>query len=344
MNTSAASRQNYVMDIDHPTNEPTNDLSSIAIQHAGNGIVVTDADNTILQVNPAFCRISGFKEAEIVGRKPFLLRSGEHDESFYNRIWKVLHQDGFWQGEICYRHRQGGLFYVWETITAIQDKANNITHYVSAMTDMTELKQQQQALSELANYDALTQLPNRHYFSANLKQSLEMSKRHDSKVALLFIDLNKFKAINDQYGHRAGDNLLVEVAERIARAVRTEDTAARIGGDEFVVLMPRVSARYMLESIANRILKRLSPPIQIAENLEINLSASIGISVYPDDLKDKANFNQARISQSDDDAEILELADQAMYVAKENSLPFCFYDQIDNYQPKSREDLVSLGN
>lgn len=340
MNSTTASRQNFELDISHLTNNNVHDLSQMAMQYAGNGIMVTSADNTITQVNPAFCRISGFSKSEIIGRKPFLLRSGEHDESFYNRIWKVLEQDRFWQGEICYRHREGGLFYVWETISAVTDESGEITNYVSAMADMTQLKQQQQALDELANYDALTQLPNRHYFNANLKQSLEMSKRHDNKMALLFIDLDKFKLINDKHGHRAGDNLLVEVADRIASAVRSEDTAARIGGDEFVVLVPRINARHMVQSIAERILNRLAPPIKVTEQVEISLTASIGVSIYPDDLRKTPSNEQGTLASVQDDTEILDLADQAMYVAKENDVLFCFYDQLGKFQPRSHNEII----
>ena len=309
-------------------------LASMAMTHSGNGILITDANDTIIQVNPAFCRISGFQQDEIVGRKPFLLRSGEHDESFYNRIWKTLAQDGFWQGEICYRHKSGGLFYVWESISAVVNRSGETINYVSNMADMTELKRQQQALDDLANYDALTELPNRHYFNANLTQAIEMSKRHDTKVALLFIDLNKFKPINDQFGHKAGDNLLAEVANRLSKSVRKEDTAARIGGDEFVVLMPRVMERDLLESVAERLLESLQKPIAIKSDLEISISASIGVSIYPDDINRLENNNR-NLGQSRD-SEIIELADQAMYAAKEHELPLCFFDQIHHFSPITR--------
>jgi len=310
-------------------------LAAMTVNHSGNGILVTDATDTIIQVNPAFCRISGFSANEIIGRKPFLLRSGEHDETFYNRIWKTLEQEGFWQGEICYRHRNGSLFYVWESISAVMNEQGDVTNYVSNMADMTQLKLQQQALDELANYDALTELPNRHYFDANLTQAIEMSKRSGSRVALLFIDLDKFKPINDEFGHKAGDNLLAEIAHRIEKSVRKEDTAARLGGDEFVVLMPKIDERAQLETIAERLLERISQPVNVSQGVEVSVTASMGISIYPDDLNNLGeNF---RFINSNQDSEIVELADQAMYAAKEHEVPLCFFDQINLFSPLSRK-------
>lgn len=315
---------------DQKQQELQDELATMAFAQNGDGIIITDTDNTILQANPAFYRISGYKESEIIGRKPFLFRSGEHDESFYNRIWKALEIDGYWQGEVSYRHRNGRLFYVWEAITAVTDEQNNIIYYVSNLADMTELKQRQQRLNDLANYDALTRLPNRHYFEANLHQAVEMSKRRDNRVALLFIDLDKFKPINDKYGHKAGDEILKRTAKRLSRSVRLEDTAARIGGDEFVLLMPKIAERNVVEIIARRLRNSLEQPININDSTEVSVSASIGITIYPDDVKNIGE--QYSYLDFEKDIEILELADQAMYTAKEHQLPLCFFDQIEEFE------------
>ena len=205
---------------------------------------------------------------------------------------------------------------------------------MSNLADMSELKRQQQALDELANYDALTQLPNRHYFQANLTQAIEMSKRHQSKVAVMFININQLKSINDRYNYGTGDLALGEIARRIEMAVRDEDTAARFGGDEFVVLMPKVLERDTLQLIAERLLESIAQPIIINDSLVLSVTASIGVSVFPDDLHN----NDERFSDLDlaNDYEIVELANQAMYAAKEHELPLCFCDQIHHFAPLNK--------
>ncbi len=306
-------------------------LAAVAFKHSGDGIVITNNSDTIIRVNPAFTKISGYCDEEIIGKKPFLLRSGEHDQSFYNRIWKTLELEGVWQGEVCYRHKTGRLFYVWETISAVTDNNGEFSHYISILADITEIKKRHQALDNLANYDSLTELPNRNYFEANLTQATEMSKRRGDKVALLFIDLDKFKPINDIYGHKTGDIVLQEVAKKLSKCVRQEDTAARIGGDEFVILMPRVDNKELVRTIAERIYQELQKPIEINAKLEIEVSASIGISIFPDDLKNiRKQYKHFNLTQ---DSEIMELADLAMYKAKENKLSICFFDQIQQTPP-----------
>ena len=297
------------------------DLTELAFEHSGDGILITDADHTIVQVNPAFCRLSGFTKETLLHRKPFLLRSGEHDEGFYHRIWRALEHDGFWQGEVCYRHKSGHLFYVWETITAVSKVPGQIDYYVSNLADMSVIKQRQQVLNDLANHDDLTGLPNRHYFNANLTQAIEMCKRRGDKVAILYMDLNKFKPVNDQYGHKAGDILLKEIASRVSESVRREDTFARIGGDEFVILMPTIKERETITGVINRIRNALIKPILVNERVEVVVSASIGVGIYPDDL-----FLVESNPEKHQYVEIMELADFAMYSAKENGLDHCFFD------------------
>lgn len=315
------------------------DFAKMALNFGGSGILITDNQDTIVQVNPAFCRISGYKPEEIIGRKPFLLRSGEHDESFYNRIWKTLEQEKFWQGEICYHNRSGNRFYVWETISAVSDEQGNVTHYVSNMADINEIKQQQRKLAEATHFDSLTQLPNKHYFEANLAQALEMSKRENSRVALLFINLDDFSPINEKYGFKSGDMVLTQIAKRISKTIRKADTAARISADEFVVLAPKITAPNLLQKITHRLIENISKPIQLTPELELSVNASIGVSIYPDDLQ---NLSQKFQHLASNDKEIVELADQAMYAAKEHDDSVCFFSQInqDNFDAQKSEQFV----
>lgn len=302
------------------------DFAKIALSFGGNGVLITDNQDTIVEVNPAFCRISGYKEEEIIGRKPFLLRSGEHDESFYNRIWKTLEQEQFWQGEICYHNRSGERFYVWETISAVTDEQGDISHYVSNMADISEIKQQQKAQAKSPNIDHLTQLPNRHYLEANLSKTLEMSKRDNSRAALLFINLDEFSAVNEKYGFKSGDTILTQVAKRIENAIRKADTVARIDADEFVILAPKITETNQLQNITDRLIENISKPIQITSDSEVSITASIGVSIYPDDLQNISEKFQYLTSK---DKEIVELADQAMYAAKEKDQAVCFFAEIN---------------
>ncbi|MET1257159.1 diguanylate cyclase domain-containing protein [Aliikangiella maris] len=324
--------------------EEQDKLSSIAFSHSGDGIMITDASHTIVKINPAFSKISGFEENEIVGRKPFLLRSGEHDETFYNRIWKTLELEGIWQGEVCYRHKCGNLFYVWETISAVTDNQDNLLHYISILADITEIRKRQKVLNDLANYDALTELPNRYYLEANLQQIFEETCQRKDKFALLFIDLNKFKPINDQYGHKAGDRVLMEIAHRLTQSIRVEDTAARIGGDEFIIVMPRINQVQVVESIARRIHQAIELPFHLTNGTQVSISCSIGICILPDDLPDQIQYlkpdqinqtsqttiQQNSIIDSSKLMDIIELADQAMYEAKAHQKAICFFDEIKN--------------
>lgn len=317
-------------------NNDSDMLASVAFKHSGDGILITDGNDTIIRVNPAFTKLSGYSENEIIGRKPFLLRSGEHNQTFYNQIWKTLQLEGLWQGEVCYRNKTGGLFYVWETISAVADDEGQFSHYISILSDISIIKKRQQALDDLANYDSLTQLPNRHYFEANLTQATEMSKRRNDKVALLFIDLNKFKPINDIYGHRAGDTVLSEIAKRLTKCVRHEDTAARLGGDEFVILMPRIDRRQLVKALAERIFRAIEKPITINDKRQVKISASIGISIFPDDLElNREQYKHFNLSQ---ESEIMELADLAMYKAKSSEQPYCFFDQMQDLSTASLPD------
>ena len=207
-----------------------------------NGMIITDAHGVILKTNRSFTRLTGYSEAEAVGRTPTLLKSGRHDRAFYQRMWGALTSKGYWQGEIWNRHKNGRVFAEMLTITSVRSAHEIISHYIATFTNITEDKQAAAEIHRLAYYDALTRLPNRRLLHERLAQALAASARSGRRGALLFIDLDNFKALNDTRGHDLGDLLLCELAQRMKTSAREDDTVARLGGDEFVVLMDDLSA------------------------------------------------------------------------------------------------------
>lgn len=265
------------------------------------GIIVADAKRRIVAVNQAFTRLTGYSAAEVLGRNPALLHSGRHDEAFYERIWAALDECGQWQGEIWDRRKNGDVFPGWENISAIRGADGRITQYVAILSDITPVKRAQEGFQHLAQHDALTGLPNRLFFAASLQQALERAKRHRHKVALLYIDLDRFKLVNDSLGHAIGDELLKEVGERLRQSVRAQDVVARLGGDEFTVTVEELARPEEAGRLAEKIASAISRPMVLAGH-EVRGGASIGIALYPDD---------------GDCAEALtEAADAAMYRAK----------------------------
>lgn len=270
-------------------------------EHSIEGIVVTDCDGTILQVNPAFTAITGYSQQEAVGQNPRILKSHKHPESFYQAMWGQLAIEGQWAGEIWNRRKDGELYPEWLTINAVRNLQGKITNYVSIFHDITELKRQQEALEHQAQHDALTGLPNRVLFNDRLEMALNRLQRRGKEVALLFLDLDNFKNINDGFGHLAGDNLLVELSKRLKAQLRMGDTLARQGGDEFLILLPDMDGIDDVSVIAQRLLTCLQQPFQ-HRDLEYFVTASIGITIAPND------GGQANT--------LIKNADMAMYRAK----------------------------
>lgn len=264
-------------------------------------ILVTDADQSILSVNRAFSCITGYGESEVVGRRPSVLSSGRHDASFYQRMWEKLHVDGHWQGEIWNRRKNGEIYPQWQTITIVRDPRGRIANYVAVFADITERKSAEAHISHLAYHDPLTSLPNRLLLSDRLDQALRGADRAGKRVGVLVIDLDHFKAINDRFGHSAGDALLQDVARRLAAAIRDSDTVSRVGGDEFVVVLPGLNHAVEARLVGEKMLTLLAPAFEIA-HASVPISASIGVSVYPDD----------GVRMED----LLEHADAAMYQSK----------------------------
>ena len=272
------------------------------------GMLITDARGSILRVNRAFCKISGYSAEEVIGHNPSLMRSGRHKAEFYKTMWDSIHHTGGWQGEIWDRRKNGEVFPKWLTISAVKDDEGAVSHYVGTHFDITERKKKEERIKELAFFDQLTGLPNRTLLLDRLKQAMTNSARNDSLGALLFLDLDNFKTLNDTLGHDMGDLLLQQVAQRLTACLREGDTVARQGGDEFVVVLTDLSldeaeAAIATEMVAEKILASLSHPYCLAE-MTHNSSTSIGVTLF-------------RGQQTSID-ELLKQADLAMYKSKDS--------------------------
>ncbi|MDI3323257.1 EAL domain-containing protein [Pontibacterium granulatum] len=277
-------------------------LASAVFQTAAEAIMVTDADNKIQMVNPSFASITGYEEAEVLGRKPSILKSGKHAAHFYENIHNALAARGFWEGEIWNKRKNGEIYPKWQTISAMLDAEGQVEGYVSLFNDITERKKNEELILQQANFDALTGLPNRNLFADRLSQALSRAGRLQQRGALLFIDLDRFKLVNDTLGHSAGDLLLQETSVRIKDCLRRSDTAARLGGDEFAIIIPEIQKLSDVQEVAHKILDRLAQPFMLDEH-EAFVSGSIGITIFPDDGRE---------------SEVLvRNADSAMYKSKE---------------------------
>lgn len=272
------------------------------------GIIITDANQTIIRVNRAFTRITGYSAQEVIGNRPSMLKSGRHDRVFYRAMHKALNNEGYWQGEIWDRHKDGHIYPKWLTITAVKDGDNETSHYVANFSDITERKAAEDKIRHLAFYDPLTELPNRTLLLDRLEHAIVTHSHIRIYSALLFLDLDNFKILNDTQGHRIGDELLIEVGKRLKNCVNEADTISRLGGDEFVVLLEELSendtnAALYAGAVAEKILTALSEPYQLSSVLHY-ISASIGIVL----------FNSPGTTVTS----VLAKADTAMYEAKKN--------------------------
>lgn len=257
-------------------------LSESVFMNATDAIIITDADARIVRVNPAFTRQTGFSAAVVLGRKTSILKSGRQDAAFYAAMWQALTTQGQWTGEINNRRVNGSYYTIWSSINAVKDANGQVMHYIAVQTDVTQLHDIQLALAHQASFDTLTGLPNRALFNDRMGQLIASSTRHNNTFALLFVDLDRFKEVNDTLGHQVGDSLLREVSKRLQEEVRTEDTVARIGGDEFVVLLPGTDLAGA-QAVAANLLACLREPVQLEQSLTYRPMASLGLSVFPQD-------------------------------------------------------------
>lgn len=270
-------------------------------EHSGEAIMVTDHANRIIEVNPAFTRQTGYALEEIRGKNPRLLSSGRTPEETYQLMWTALQETGYWQGELWDRNRDGEVYPKWASISAIRDENDVLTHYIASFTDISERKAAEARIEHLAHHDSLTGLFNRYNLEIRLSQAVLSARREHECLAVMFIDLDRFKVINDTLGHQVGDLLLVEVAQRLRACIRESDIAARQGGDEFVVVLSAMSGPEDASNVASKILQTLSLPYQIGADV-LHSTPSIGISVFPEDGEDAGT--------------LMKNADTAMYHAK----------------------------
>lgn len=278
-------------------------LSSTVFQTVDEAILVSDVDNRIITVNPAFTKVTGYAAEEVIGENPRILSSGKHDEMFYRELWDQLARAGSWAGEMWNRRKDGEIYVEWVSIKQVRDSHGKLTHYVAAFSDITSRKANEESIRHQAQYDALTDLPNRILLFDRLRQAISHAKRDKTHLALMYIDLDKFKPINDNLGHAIGDQLLQDVAYRMQDCVREMDTVARIGGDEFVVLLPVVENDQDALRVAEKIRVALNQSFDIAGK-SLNISSSTGVVIYPE--------------HGTSENELTGNADIAMYHAKES--------------------------
>ena len=276
-------------------------LSDTVLNTLNEAVLVTDSNNRIVSVNPAFTDITGYSAEDVLGKSPALLSDGVRRPELAEEMWQSLRNHGSWIGDIVNRHKSGELYVARISVSCVRDEKGETVNYVGAFSDISERKALEQRMQVLAHFDPLTDLPNRALFHDRLRQALAACRRNHTRLALLFIDLDKFKPVNDTLGHAVGDLLLKEMAYRLLDSIRESDTAARIGGDEFVVLLSNVDNEDSAMLVAGKILQAIETPVQLDEHA-LNISASIGVAVYPD--------------HGSSDEEILTNADSAMYLAK----------------------------
>ncbi len=302
-------------------------LAAQVVDGTSEGVFITDADLRILHVNPAFTTLTGFEPAEVVGHKPSIMSSGRHGRDFYKRLWDELAAKGRWQGEIWNRRKTGELFAEWLSISMVRNARGDVTNYVAVFSDITSRKQNEERLNYQANHDPLTTLPNRSLFMERLSRALARAHRNHLLVAVLFLDLDGFKGINDTHGHLVGDLLLQAVAERLSSCVRQGDTVARLGGDEFTIILEDIADFRDAAVVAQKILKQFANPFML-EDHHLRVTTSIGVAVYPAD--------------GTDGLALLHSADEAMYRAKKQGKnAYQFHSEELNAQAFERMSLES---
>jgi diguanylate cyclase (GGDEF)-like protein/PAS domain S-box-containing protein len=286
-------------------------LAAQVFDTTSEAILITDAQAKIISVNKAFSEITGYDAKEALGRNPRFLKSGRHDQAYYQKMWKMLEENGSWRGEIWNRRKDGEIYPEWLTISAVKDENEVVTNYMAIFIDITQRKQNEELLRFLATHDPLTNLPNRELFRNRLRRAISRSQRSGKKVAVLMLDLDGFKAVNDTFGHANGDIVLQTVAERLVGSVRESDTVARLGGDEFIIILEGVASEADATLVVQKILRSTTRPYALNGH-RADLTTSIGISLFPDD--------------GGDTDKLMRYADTAMYRAKsEGKDRYIFY-------------------
>jgi diguanylate cyclase (GGDEF)-like protein/PAS domain S-box-containing protein len=290
-------------------------LAAAVFANTQEGVVITDPVGCILAVNPSVIAITGYSRDELIGNTMRLLHSGRHDRAFYEALWQAVRTAGYWQGEIWNRRKNGEIYPELLTISTVRDDKGEIINYVGSFSDITLWKRSQQQLEHLAHHDALTGLPNRLMLLARLEHALSKARRDKTLGAVLFIDLDRFKQVNDTLGHPAGDALLIAVAKRLRERLRDSDTLARLGGDEFVIVLETLGARSQAAAVAQELIARLSEPFDLPGGHVARIGASVGISLYPG----KGTTSEQLIKQ----------ADVALYESKQGGRgTYRFYEDL----------------
>ncbi len=301
-------------------------LAAQVFEQSSEGFMITDAKHTIIKVNPAFTVITGYSESEALGQNANLLSSGRHDQDFYRHLWESIDANNYWQGEIWNRRKNGEIYPELLNISVVRDNSGNISEYVGVFADITQIKASEAQLEFLAHHDPLTSLPNRLLLFFRLEHAIDTAKREGSQLALLMLDLDRFKDVNDSFGHMAGDQLLQLVANRLMTRLRDVDTVCRLGGDEFTVLLEAISHPEDAAQIAQAIISDLSEPWTIPKNGEVLIGVSIGISLYP--------------QHGDNPELLLQQADAALNKAKESGRNrFAYYSNEFTVAARERIEL-----
>ncbi len=296
------------------------------LDNTADAVFITDAKKRIISVNNAFTVISGYSEQEILKQKSVVLNTEKFDKAFFKHVAEHLKNKNFWQGEVLIRHRDGHYIPVWQSISILKDATGRISQSISVLRDISQQKAHEESIQFQANYDPLTQLPNRSLFLDRLNNAVKLTKRNNSKLALMLLDLDKFKWVNDSLGHHAGDILLQETAKKLQTAVRNSDTVARLGGDEFSIIVPELDKATDAELIVRKIFDTFKQPVFIDQQ-EIFISGSIGITIFPDD--------------GDNSERLQENADSAMYMAKNNGHnSYYFYTRALQQETEKRLQLI----
>ena len=277
-------------------------LAASVFDHAGEGIIITDAAGTIVDVNGAFTHITGYLREDAIGQNPRMLKSGRQDPAFYEALWRSLTEQGHWSGEVWNRRKNGELYAELIAISAVRDGQGSTQHYVALFSDISGIKAHQSQLEHIAHFDALTNLPNRVLLADRLQQAMAQAQRRRQQLAVVYLDLDGFKAVNDHHGHQTGDQMLITLAQRMKEVLREGDTLARMGGDEFVAVLIDLQDSSACVPLLGRLLAAAAEPVQTSE-LSMQVSASLGVTLYP----------QAHDIDAD---QLLRQADQAMYQAK----------------------------
>lgn len=294
----------YVMDLsERKKAEQQLKLAATVFAGSSDGILITDSSTHIVSVNQALCAMSGYEENELLGKPPAILQSGYTTHEEYERMWESLNKSGQWQGDIIDRRKNGALMPVRVSINQVKNSYDQLTHYVAILSDISERKAEEEHLRHIAYHDPLTGLANRVLFNDRLERAIKLGVRNNTKFAVLFLDLDKFKPVNDVFGHKVGDKLLQSVAHRLARSVRETDTVTRLGGDEFVILLEEVTSHERVEKTLDHMVDEIRKTYRIDDH-DIEIGVSAGVSIYPDHGMDAKT--------------LLHHADIAMYQAKES--------------------------